>query len=45
MCASVPYRPDFECYKAHYSGLHFGASNPSLDRFRAIKGLYIRGVR
>jgi hypothetical protein len=34
----VPYRPDFQRFKAHHSGLYFGASITALQRLAEQKG-------
>lgn len=34
---TVPYRPDFDRYKAHYSGLYFGASLRALTDLAEVK--------
>lgn len=41
---SVPYRPDFQRTKAHYSNLYFGASLPALVSLAARKGYSLVGV-
>ncbi|OYU94266.1 MAG: hypothetical protein CFE21_16905 [Bacteroidetes bacterium B1(2017)] len=40
---TVPYKPDFERYSAHFSGLFFGASLQSLCDLAEQKGYYFVG--
>lgn len=40
----VPYRPDFQRLRAHYSGLYFGASIAALQRLAADKGYAFVGT-
>lgn len=41
---SVPYRPDFQRIKAHYSNLYFGASLSALTALAAGRGYSLVGV-
>jgi hypothetical protein len=40
----VPYRPDFQRFQAHYSGLYFGASILALQRLGEQKGYVFVGT-
>lgn len=40
----VPYRPDFQRFKAHHSGLYFGASIAALKELAAQKGYTFVGT-
>ncbi|WP_163533718.1 hypothetical protein [Helicobacter suis] len=42
-CVSVPYRADFNRFKAHHSGLYFGASLPALLSLGIKKGYVLVG--
>lgn len=41
---TVPYRPDFDRYHAHYSGLFFGASLPALCSLARDRGYQFVGT-
>lgn len=41
---AVPYRADFDRWKAHYSGLYWGASLKALDQMLSFKGFRLVGV-
>lgn len=41
---TVPYRPDFDRYRAHYSGLFFGASLPALCSLARDEGYQFVGT-
>ena len=40
---TIPYRPDFDRHRAHYSGLYFGASLSALYKLAQDKGYVFVG--